>query len=155
MGVFFSTTEPPSRVTLTACTLQWPEPVGRVKVTSEALPVQMPVPRVDGSFVHGIQFDIHVKIDSADHIDQIDQGLKVHTVVIRDGNASEPLLGRAAGKLKSRWTGPFEVVQTTPHGAVTISHPKHGTFQVNGHRLKPYFEGHVGSTTITLIDPPE
>ncbi|XP_038687540.1 uncharacterized protein LOC119986923 [Tripterygium wilfordii] len=45
------------------------------------------------------------------------------------------------GKLKSRWYGPFLVVQVLPHGAVEIQNVKDGTiFKVNGHRLKPYLE---------------
>ncbi|KAB2595254.1 hypothetical protein D8674_017561 [Pyrus ussuriensis x Pyrus communis] len=45
------------------------------------------------------------------------------------------------GKLKSRWVGPFKVLQTFPHGAVEIENMKNGTsFKVNGQRLKPYLE---------------
>ncbi|CAN6700807.1 unnamed protein product [Malus baccata var. baccata] len=45
------------------------------------------------------------------------------------------------GKLKSRWVGPFKVVQTFPHGAVEIENMKNNTsFKVNGQRLKPYLE---------------
>ena len=46
------------------------------------------------------------------------------------------------GKLKSRWDGPFKVVQVFTHGAVEIHDPKTGnTFRVNGQPLKPYIEG--------------
>ncbi|XP_068304259.1 uncharacterized protein, partial [Pyrus communis] len=39
------------------------------------------------------------------------------------------------GKLKSRWVGPFKVLQTFPHGAVEIENMKNGTsFKVNGQR---------------------
>ncbi|CAN6707381.1 unnamed protein product [Malus baccata var. baccata] len=45
------------------------------------------------------------------------------------------------GKLKSRWVGPFKVVQTFPHGAVEIENMKNNTsFKVNGQRLKPYLQ---------------
>ncbi|CAN6573008.1 unnamed protein product [Malus baccata var. baccata] len=45
------------------------------------------------------------------------------------------------GKLKSRWVGPFKVLQTFPHGAVAIENMKNGTsFKVNGQRLKPYLQ---------------
>ncbi|XP_016730765.1 uncharacterized protein [Gossypium hirsutum] len=44
-------------------------------------------------------------------------------------------------KLKSRWSGPFEVAQVYPHGAVNIRDLKMGvTFKVNGQRLK-----HIGA----------
>ena len=43
------------------------------------------------------------------------------------------------GKLKSKWSGPYEVVEVSPHGAVEIKDEKGGeSFKVNGHRLKPY-----------------
>ena len=33
------------------------------------------------------------------------------------------------GKLKSKWSGPFTVVQVFPYGGVEILHPKKRTFQ--------------------------
>ena len=45
------------------------------------------------------------------------------------------------GKLKSRWTGPYIVHKVRPHAAVEVHNTTDGTtFQVNGHRLKPYCE---------------
>ena len=42
------------------------------------------------------------------------------------------------GKLRSRWDGPFKVVQVFTHGAVKIHDPKtSNTFRVNGQRLNP------------------
>ena len=46
-----------------------------------------------------------------------------------------------SGKLKSKWSGPFTVVQVFPYGGVEIMHPEKGQFKVNAQRLKPYFEG--------------
>nr|XP_027067480.1 uncharacterized protein LOC113693099 [Coffea arabica] len=45
------------------------------------------------------------------------------------------------GKLKSRWSGPFEVTQVFPHGAVEIKGENGSPFKVNGQRLKPYLPG--------------
>lgn len=46
------------------------------------------------------------------------------------------------GKLRSRWTGPFIVTNVFPHSAVEIQSPNTAkTFKVNGHRLKPFYEG--------------
>nr|XP_009601470.1 uncharacterized protein LOC104096760 [Nicotiana tomentosiformis]XP_016461754.1 PREDICTED: uncharacterized protein LOC107785046 [Nicotiana tabacum] len=44
------------------------------------------------------------------------------------------------GKLKSRWSGPFEVVRVTPYGAIELR-ALHGErkFLVNGHRVKHYW----------------
>ena len=44
-------------------------------------------------------------------------------------------------KLKSKWSGPFTVVQVFPYGGVEILHPEKGRFKVNAQRLKPYFGG--------------
>ena len=35
------------------------------------------------------------------------------------------------GKLKSRWSGPFNVTQVFLYGGAEIMHPKKGTFKVN------------------------
>ncbi|XP_075080562.1 uncharacterized protein LOC142166050 [Nicotiana tabacum] len=44
-----------------------------------------------------------------------------------------------AGKRKSRWSGPFRVVEVFPSGAVEIATENDShTFRVNGQRLKPY-----------------
>ena len=43
------------------------------------------------------------------------------------------------GKLRSRWDGPYVVVESFDSRSVLISNPKSGKkFKVNGHRLKPY-----------------
>ncbi|XP_059288745.1 uncharacterized protein LOC132042144 [Lycium ferocissimum] len=44
------------------------------------------------------------------------------------------------GKLKSKWSGPFEVVRVTAHGAVELKKPNSDeTFLVNGQRVKHYY----------------
>ncbi|CAL2270240.1 unnamed protein product [Prunus armeniaca] len=44
-------------------------------------------------------------------------------------------------KLRSRWSGPFIVVQVLPYGAVEIRNEATTTmFKVNGQPLKPYLE---------------
>ncbi|XP_057246789.1 uncharacterized protein LOC130589532 [Beta vulgaris subsp. vulgaris] len=45
------------------------------------------------------------------------------------------------GKLKSRWSGPFEVKTVFLHGAVEVWSEEKGTFKVNGQRLKVYHDG--------------
>ncbi|CAN6720964.1 unnamed protein product [Malus baccata var. baccata] len=48
------------------------------------------------------------------------------------------------GKLRSRWIGPFVIIDVFPHGAVQVRSYKTGQeFKVNGHRLKPYYENFV------------
>ena len=42
------------------------------------------------------------------------------------------------GKLKSRWSGPYTVVASTPFGAVTLKTDSGSEFKVNGQILKHY-----------------
>ena len=43
------------------------------------------------------------------------------------------------GKLRSRWDGPYEILEVYDNGLVLILDPKtKNSFKVNGHRLKPY-----------------
>ncbi|XP_076934208.1 uncharacterized protein LOC143600387 [Bidens hawaiensis] len=47
-----------------------------------------------------------------------------------------------AGKLKSKWSGPYLVKEVFPYGVVEFENPDNGTScKVNGHRLKHYLEG--------------
>ncbi|CAN6723272.1 unnamed protein product [Malus baccata var. baccata] len=60
------------------------------------------------------------------------------------------------GKLKSRWNGPYHVVQVHLHGAVDIQNMQTGfVFKVNGHRLKLYKESlyDLAKDSITLNEP--
>ena len=46
------------------------------------------------------------------------------------------------GKLRSRWIGSFVVTNVFPHGAIeNQSLATSKLFKVNGHRLKPFYEG--------------
>ena len=47
------------------------------------------------------------------------------------------------GKLKSRWSGPYTVVTSTPFGAMTLKTNSGSEFKVNGQRLKHYLEGNI------------
>ena len=52
------------------------------------------------------------------------------------------------GKLKSRWSGPYTGLTSTPFGAVTLKSESGNEFKVNGHRLKHYLGG-----SIQEVDP--
>ena len=42
-------------------------------------------------------------------------------------------------KLKSKWSGPFKVIQVFPFGVLELLNLQDGArFKVNGHRVKPY-----------------
>ncbi|XP_019226042.1 PREDICTED: uncharacterized protein LOC109207558 [Nicotiana attenuata] len=59
------------------------------------------------------------------------------------------------GKLKSRWSGPFEIVRVTPYGAIELRAPNsERTFLVNGQRIKRYWGGDVDrhKSSIALKD---
>ncbi|XP_059288427.1 uncharacterized protein LOC132041751 [Lycium ferocissimum] len=56
------------------------------------------------------------------------------------------------GKLRSKWSGPFEVVSVTKHGAVELCKPEtEETFLVNGQRVKHYWAEDVDRQK-TLMD---
>nr|GFB94420.1 reverse transcriptase domain-containing protein [Tanacetum cinerariifolium] len=46
-----------------------------------------------------------------------------------------------SGKLKSRWSGPFTIVEIYPYGTANLIHADGCNFKVNFHRLKHYHEG--------------
>ncbi|RDY09144.1 hypothetical protein CR513_06543, partial [Mucuna pruriens] len=47
-----------------------------------------------------------------------------------------------AGKLRSRWDGSFVIINIFPHGAVQLKDEQSNcTFQVNGHQIKPFYQG--------------
>jgi hypothetical protein len=43
-------------------------------------------------------------------------------------------------KLQSKWKGPFMVISTSSHGAVTLQNDEGTLFKVNGHCLKIFLE---------------
>ncbi|GKA35765.1 reverse transcriptase domain-containing protein [Tanacetum coccineum] len=54
-----------------------------------------------------------------------------------------------SGKLKSRWSGPFTIVQVFPYGTVELSQNSRPSFKVNGHRFKHYFGGDVPKLVVS------
>ena len=47
------------------------------------------------------------------------------------------------GKLKSRWSGQYTMLTSTPFGAVTLKTKSGNEFIVNGQRLKHYLGGSI------------
>ncbi|RDX74828.1 hypothetical protein CR513_45374, partial [Mucuna pruriens] len=63
-----------------------------------------------------------------------------------------------AGKLRSRWDGPFIITNVFPYGAVKLNDEHtNSTFQVNGHQIKLYHEDPTpiasDMETISLMEP--
>nr|GEY24319.1 reverse transcriptase domain-containing protein [Tanacetum cinerariifolium] len=46
-----------------------------------------------------------------------------------------------SGKLKSRWSSPFTLIEVYPYGTAKLSHADGSNFKVNCHRLKHYYGG--------------
>ncbi|GJZ92309.1 reverse transcriptase domain-containing protein [Tanacetum coccineum] len=46
-----------------------------------------------------------------------------------------------SGKLKSRWSGPFTIIEVYNYGTAKLSHADGLNFKVNCHRLKHYYGG--------------
>nr|XP_016504866.1 PREDICTED: uncharacterized protein LOC107822813 [Nicotiana tabacum] len=55
------------------------------------------------------------------------------------------------GKLKSKWSGPFEVVGVTPFGAIDLKNKNGEVFRVNGHRVKHYLGKFDDSHVVALL----
>nr|GEZ15496.1 reverse transcriptase domain-containing protein [Tanacetum cinerariifolium] len=46
-------------------------------------------------------------------------------------------------KLKTRWSGPFTIIEVYPYGTAKLAHADGSNFKVNCHRLKHYYGGDV------------
>ena len=44
------------------------------------------------------------------------------------------------GKLRRKWLGPYLVIDTSSHGAITIQDDNGNTYKVNGQRLKIFLD---------------
>lgn len=55
------------------------------------------------------------------------------------------------GKLKSKWSGPFEVVFVTPFGALDLRNKNGEVFRVNGHRVKHYLGKFDDNHVVALL----
>ena len=56
------------------------------------------------------------------------------------------------GKLRSKWDGPYKVVNSSSHGAVTLQDDEGTLFKVNGQRLKIFLEPNKESEDLDEID---
>ncbi|XP_075091647.1 uncharacterized protein LOC142171839 [Nicotiana tabacum] len=65
------------------------------------------------------------------HLNKLDK-FKYHAYEILS------LLRMFPGKLKSKWSGPFEIIGVTPFGALDLKKKNNEIFRVNGHRVKHY-----------------
>jgi len=56
------------------------------------------------------------------------------------------------GNLKSKWEGPFLVIDAATHGAITLQDNDDNVFKVNGHCLKVFHEHALLEQEIDMID---
>jgi hypothetical protein len=56
------------------------------------------------------------------------------------------------GKLQSKWEGPFKVISTSLHGAVTLQNNEGTLFKINGHYLKIFLEPNKGPKELDIIE---
>ena len=61
------------------------------------------------------------------------------------------------GKQRSKWQGPYRVIDTSSHGAIMIQDDDGNAFKVNGQRLKLFLDHHKALDeeveVIDLVDP--
>ncbi|XP_070020844.1 uncharacterized protein [Nicotiana sylvestris] len=55
------------------------------------------------------------------------------------------------GKLKSKWSRPFEVVLVTPFGALDLKNKNGEIFRFNGHKVKHYLVKFDYSHVVSMI----
>jgi hypothetical protein len=55
-------------------------------------------------------------------------------------------------KLQSKWEGPFTVISTSSHGAVTLQTDEVTLFKVNGHHLKIFLESKKPPKVVDEVD---
>ncbi|XP_062104184.1 uncharacterized protein LOC133815348 [Humulus lupulus] len=58
------------------------------------------------------------------------------------------------GKLKSRWLGPYTMVNVFPYGAKELKDKYNKMFKVNGQRVKPYLGGPIDQAKSVLLLKP-
>ena len=54
-------------------------------------------------------------------------------------------------KLRSKWEGPFKVINSSSHGAITLQNDEGTLFKVNGQRLKLFLEPNKELEEIDVI----
>jgi hypothetical protein len=55
------------------------------------------------------------------------------------------------GKLRSKWEGPFKVIEVASHGAVTLQNNEDMLFKVNGQRLKVFHDTQLLEEELDII----
>jgi hypothetical protein len=56
------------------------------------------------------------------------------------------------GKLRSKWEGPYKVISTLSHGAVTLQNDEGKLFKVNGQCLKVFHDTQLPEEELDIIN---
>ena len=56
------------------------------------------------------------------------------------------------GKLRSKWEGPYKVISTSSHGAVTLQNDEGTLFKVYGQRLKVFHDTQLLEEELDIIN---
>jgi hypothetical protein len=56
------------------------------------------------------------------------------------------------GKLRSKWEGPFKVIEVASHGAVTLQNDEGKLFKVNGQRLKVFLDAQLLEEELDIVN---
>ena len=56
------------------------------------------------------------------------------------------------GKLQRKWKGPYKVISTSSHGAVTLQNDEGMLFKVNGQRLKVFHDTQLLEEELDIIN---
>ena len=56
------------------------------------------------------------------------------------------------GKLRSKWGGPYKVISTSSHGAVTLQNDEGTLFKVNGQHLKVFHDTQLLEEELDIIN---
>jgi hypothetical protein len=56
------------------------------------------------------------------------------------------------GKLRSKWEGPFKVIELASHGVVTLQNDEGRLFKVNDQRLKVFFDAQLLEEELDIVN---
>ena len=65
-------------------------------------------------------------------------------------NSRVKLFGQ--GKLRSKWDGPYKIISTSSHGAVTLQNDEGTLFKVNDQRLKVFHDTQLLEEELDIIN---
>jgi hypothetical protein len=56
------------------------------------------------------------------------------------------------GKLRSKWEGPFKVIEVASHGVATLQNDEGKLFKVNGQRLKVFLDAQLLEEELDIVN---